>query len=69
MIVALGDLIHANANVVLLQLLQIVTYLRSDLFVHRDIETMKFEFCVKILALLSCYVCHKNYRLVIMKSE
>jgi len=50
-------------------LLQIVTYLRSDLFVHHDIERMEFELYLKILALLSCCVCRKNDLLAIMKSE
>jgi len=49
--------------------LENVTYLRSDLFVHHDIERIEFEFYLKILALLSCYVCRKNDLLAIMKSE
>jgi hypothetical protein len=49
--------------------LQNVTYLMSDLFVHHDIDRMEFEFYLKILALLSWYVCLKNYLLAIMKSE
>jgi len=54
MTVALGDLVYNNANVVLLNFLQNVTYLRSVLFVHHDIERMDFEFHLEILTLLSC---------------
>lgn len=69
MTVALSDLINTNANTVLLQLLQNVTYLKSDLYVHHDIERMEFEFYLQILGLLSRYVCHKIDLLAIMKSE
>lgn len=57
--VALCGLINVSANTVLLQLLfKILHYecVQEHLFVHHSLKRLDFEFDLKILVLLSCYV-------------